>query len=905
MGNRFFWNDWNKTDRIGYLFFLSFVAIVAAVYLWCWAGGYDVSIDWLVNGSLTSVAPVVDGISGLSSSAFEFTSQLFLVNQKVLGSGYAFTTISVYLYLIFVTTGLVVCLAVSSFLPRFWFMVAMGLLMVLLISLRLELIGLFGIYDQTVTVSVFALFAGVSYYFNSVKPGASLIFRIVVFSAVTALLAVLIFFFSKSVSPFLIIASYAFIPFLLIAILFVLLVSHEVVYGILRISTGSSVMLNSNNTKHFVVLSLVYLLNIAMVQMRNSGFIDWDIYYVDVFVVFLISSVIGVWGVRSREVLYYNILPFYPYTAFLYLGVMMCCFGFISFHFYEGNDLVIEVIEDAIVFGHLGFGAMFFIYIIANFINYLLKNLPVYKIAYKEDNFPYFTSRLAGLIVVAALYYSSNEVPKYQGIGAFYSGMGDMYQRLDNSEKAKAMYAESAIYGVNNHKANYNLGMLEVKADDRITGFDRATQKKPSAFAYANLGLEYESEGKFFDALFAYQKGLSVYPDNAALKNNLAMMYGKTHVLDSTLYYLTQLSSGSFMNEVILANLLSVSATHQIDYLNFVDSARIASNERYDVGANAIAHSIVTGKGELPGKLILPTSSRLNLIKYAYVNNLALWAYSHPEDSDTALRVLDSYLMDEQNTDYKERLLFLKALVLYVQGHVGEAFSILKNLTHTSSIPGYYSTLLGVWSIQQGQPKLAFDFFDIAEEHKLDITDNYKALTLAMMGSEGELADLLVSMRSKGDSSLTYQRIEEAMEMPTLGQKQAAVNRKHIDRMIENARDLTAKGNLAEAEKIYSSLGAMNPFHDGAVLAVADFYSQKDETKAYDVLVKAIDINPYSENLIKRYIDQCFAMNLVNYAETGLLMLLDVMDKQTFSAYEQAFDLRKAEVISLQGEWVE
>ena len=73
--------------------------------------------------------------------------------------------------------------------------------------------------------------------------------------------------------------------------------------------------------------------------------------------------------------------------------------------------------------------------------------------------------------------------------------------------------------------------------------------------------------------------------------------------------------------------------------------------------------------------------------------------------------MLDTYLADENNGEYRERLLFLKAINSYASGKINEAFEILSNLQHTSSIAGYYSTLAGIWSMKQGAEKLAMELF--------------------------------------------------------------------------------------------------------------------------------------------------------------------------------------------------
>lgn len=902
MNRKFYWDSWDKEFRNYYRGLLGIVLILIAACGYLAYFSNDYSIEWLIKGSLKSISVALAGYQ-LPQGVLDLNTQLFLVDQKFVGAPVDLNPLSSYIYLSITTVGLLVGITMTTYLSRFWYTFSIGLTMVLIISLRFELLGLFGIYDQSITIGVFSLYACASYYFHSVNDSVEMKWRFISFSFITILIGMVVFFFSQTNQPFLYLTNYGFIPFLIICIAFIFLVSHEVIYGILRVSTDSASRLNSSNTKHFVILSLIYLLNVGLVQMRNSGFIDWDIFYVNGFFLLVVSSIIGFWGIKSREVLYGNILPFYPYTAFLYCGLLICCLSFIGFHFSQGNDVALEVVEDAIIFGHLGFGAMFFIYVIANFINYLIKNLPVYKIAYKEDNFPYFTSKLAGLIVVAALFFSSNQVAKYQGIAAFYNGIGDLYLQTDRVKEAKAMYHESAIYGVNNHKANYSLGFLMDEGSEKIRSFKKATIKKPSEYAFVNLGIEYERSNNFFEALFAYQDGLSRYPNSLPLRNNLALLYGKTNVLDSTLYYLTDLSSKGFKKEVVLSNLLSVCAEKGVPIEGLLSDSISNKESRYDVGANMMAIYDPESKSSVSSAIIEPTNFKLNLIKYAYVNNLSVKAYTQPQTG--VLDLLDGYLSEDDNYEYTERLRFLKAINMYALGMVGPAFKIMQELVHTSQDAAYYRTLLGIWSLEKGSAKLAIDYLDTSEEQRNILSDYYLIVALLKAGADEEAAAYYEKLQQKEDSLVSMEVLNQASAYSLRNQKLVASQAELVKGKLQQAREQESAGHNEEASSTYESLAYDNPFNEEVVLSSVGFFNgvMKDESKAYDILLASIEVNRYSEKLIKLYIDQCFRMNLLNYAESGLMKLLDVLSKDEFSEYEILFDERVRQVSAEDQDW--
>jgi hypothetical protein len=902
MEQNFYWEGWDKEYRNYYRFLLGVIGLLILSYIALLFLGNDASIDWVVKGSLRTLDMPLAGYD-LPSGILDFNTQLFLVEQKFMGGQMELIPAVSYLYFGVFAFGLIICLTMVSYLGKFWYTVSMGLFMIIIIGLRFELLGLFGLYDQTATIGIFLIYAISSYYFNSFSAEAEIKWRFLTFTGITILLGILIFLFSGVPKPFLYLATYSFIPAVVISIIFIFLVSHEIIYGILRISTDSSASLNRNNTKHFVILSLVYLLNVAMLQMRNSGYIDWNIFYVNAFFLLLISTVIGFWGLKSRENLYENTLPFYPYTAFLFCGLLICCFSFIGYHLYQQNDVAIEVIEDTIVFGHLGYGSMFFLYVIINFVNYLTQNLPVYKIAYKEDNFPYFTARLAGIIVVAALYLSTGQVAQFQGVAAFYNGLGDLYQQTDRTTSALAMYTESSRYGRNNHKANYNLGRMSEDENKRINSFRSASVKQPSEFSFINLGLEYEKNNQFFEALFAYQEGLEKFPSSAPLKNNLALLFNKTDVIDSTLFYLSDLSSAGFKKEVVLSNLLSVCADKGLIYNSLVSKDDLDDSDRFDINANLVANLAKYGYDSISTPIITSESSRLNLFSYAYINNLAINSYAQPNEE--VLSMINVFLSNEDNSDFHERLLFLKALNMYSLGKVGGAFEILSNLIHNSNIPEHYRALAGIWSLEQGSPKLAVNFLDVNSDKRDKLGNYYLALAYGALGDDELVNRQLESMKLEGDSLFTYSFLKEALtselKNKNILSRQSAVVASKLQRANESGDQA---GELTSA--LYRTLGLDNPFNEEAVLASVAYFNKQEEeqSEAYDILLKAIDINPYSETLIKSYIDQCFIMNYFSYAESGLMKLLDVVTMDEFKEYEAEFeDKKRALEFELDASW--
>ena len=147
-----------------------------------------------MKGNLSTLDIPVVGYY-LPAGLLDFNVQLFLVEQKFMGGQMALNPVISYLYLALLSFGLMICFTMISYLGKFWYAVSMGLFMILVIGLRFELLGLFGFYNQTVTIGIFLSYTIASFYFNSFSIQIEIKWRFLVFSGITILLSTLIHFF--------------------------------------------------------------------------------------------------------------------------------------------------------------------------------------------------------------------------------------------------------------------------------------------------------------------------------------------------------------------------------------------------------------------------------------------------------------------------------------------------------------------------------------------------------------------------------------------------------------------------------------------------------------------------------------------------------------------------------------
>lgn len=434
-----FWSEWELSYRITFKVLAVLLIVLMGSLLTFHFTEYSYFFEWQITAYMQEVLyPIFSNHSDFLESTVN--TEISLLLQKVSG-GYSLLPIwLIYTFLILVYLSISGALTIVSYISRFWFIIAMGLFILLLTGAGIGRLGILGLGTEMAVGLMSLLFIGPAYYFNSINIGVSMRFRFLSFIGLMLLAGVIISFGSSLTNPILQLAYFSYWPAIIITVVFILLVGHEVVYAMLSITTQAAGVKSSSNAVHFIVFSSVYLLSLVLLYLKSIRYIDWDMYYLDPILLLSVSTVLGVWGLKGREVLYRNTLPFQPYALLLYCTLAVVCYTSILLFKFSGNDSSLEVIENAIIYGHIAFGGMFFIYIIANFVTLLLKNLPVYKVAFKEDNFPYATSRLAGLIGVAAFFFASNYAPLSQSVSGYFNGLGDMNLTLGRPEVAKTYY---------------------------------------------------------------------------------------------------------------------------------------------------------------------------------------------------------------------------------------------------------------------------------------------------------------------------------------------------------------------------------------------------------------------------------------------------------------------------------
>ena len=722
MNQFFFWQSWHPESRRVYMVLLF---LLAGVIIWfgvSYLRGLDNVVAWERLSNVDRVSLPTDEVS-VGVFDFSYQADYYLITESYRGSNLRISPTAAYLLLSFLTLTMIFLFVIISTFRNFWFYFGSLLLIALILGMKWEQLQLFGSSGRLGAGVVMVLYLPATYFFQKLRPDYGLLPRLLTFTGITLILAVLIHFFSEVDHPALYLISYGLVVPIALGLFFVLIVGHEIISFFLKLITQNNTPTSKNTLLHFSAITVIYLGNLGLLVLKNIRIIDWDILYVDAFLLLIIATLIGIWGFRDRENQYQYIISFQPLGAYLYVVLAIVTFAALGFFAATANDPVLETFEDMIIYSQIGYGIIFYVYVIGNFIQGLATNQRVYRILYQPPNLPYGTLQIVGLVATLAFFARAGLFPFYQAVAGYNNGLGDLYQYEDDAFLAEQHYKLGDQYGYKNHRSNYALGALARQQNDLALTtfyFNEAVQKNPSPQAYVNLGSAFLETNQFFEAVFALREGLQKFPQNAYLQNNLALTFGQTSVLDSALYYLQRAGTDEEVRAPSEANTLALLTRSQTNVPMAIDSLvdEVASDTSYlPIQINALSFLERYG-----GSPLLSDSFRwqkrgdslMNSLQFAHLYNHLM---VQPPGVDTALiRQAQQRAQADQGV-YNEPLSFALALALYRANRVVDALKIIDRLQSVNIFKkGYYLHLMGLWTLEQRAPLIAARYFAQAQE---------------------------------------------------------------------------------------------------------------------------------------------------------------------------------------------
>jgi len=764
----YFWKNWSTAHRIAVWAGLGLLLAGLVGLLTTWTLGLANVVRWDVLSELTTV-PVSVSVFSDGLLDYPIPGSAYLITEQFVASGMSLNLLALRLLALGVCLGLALVMAALPRLGRWPFLLSMGLLILILASFRLEALQLPGLLGTALSgrlpfLLLVVLFGGLAYYFHAFRPDAPLAIRLLLFLLLS--LGSWLFFHQVAGVPFPAptFLSYALPGLFLLTIVFVFVISSEIIAGLVYLTSMPRSGGRPLGLNNLLIIAGLYLVNLLLVWLSNTKRIDWSPILISPFLLYLVSVVLGFWGLRQPLRQSEGGLSYRESGAFLYLGLALIATLTLTYAFVVANDPLIEALEDIILYSHLASGVAFLFYVLVNFYPLYRQQLAVHKVLYKPMRFSLTQTRVVAAIGTATLLAMQNFFTLNQAIAGYFNNLGDVHAATGELRVAEQYYRLAISSEFQNHKSNYALASLALQQGDKATAavhFQRALLKQPSPQAYAALSTVLLEDNLFFEAVKTLQGGIRTFPRSGELQNNLGYLYAKTSVADSAYYYLAAATGNTSQDEVPQTNLLAfwVKNPRLLGLDSLAKATEARTYEPHE--ANRAAVDLLRQASEKPETYrpgwLADTASTdgLSVGKFARLYNYAL--LNRKPDS-TLLRTLPRLEQNPANQDFVDDLLFARAVANYYTGDQRTAFELTSQLAEGNSRTGaYYQSVTGLWLMEQGLYRKAAE---ILGENTDTLSAYYRAVAFTKVGALVE-AQSLWDMASRNDPNV--QKLADAL----------------------------------------------------------------------------------------------------------------------------------------------
>lgn len=843
-----------------------FIACIVSM-LWSYSSGFENAIDW----GVTTTAEVIEFPAWTLETdlmTHEIKGEKYLLSERYTGSEIKRNIVQDYAFTGIIWLGICIVLVTSTYLKRYPFFITVALFALFINRLNLFEIGLFGVQSKLITLLPAILFIVPLVIFHEYKKTTPFLVRISSLVSLSVILLLGINDGTQFIDHF--IANSLF-GISICALIFLFIIGEEIVYSILHVVTSGKG--GKSNHLHFLILSVIYLGNLVLYYLNKSGLFENSFFLFDPFILLAISCLVSLWSLKfKREFLarYLDIPTLYS----LFLGFGVIALTFLTHQMIRGNDAVYQAFHYFILYFHIGFGTLFFLYIIGNFIDPLIKGLEIHKIVYKERNFPYASARLGGFFAVLAFYFLAGQEPYNLLKSGYYNYLSKEALTENNHLLAKEYALQASYLGYNTHYANYWLGWNEKKRDAEYpakTYFLSASQRFPSPYALVNYGN--------LDSEFNANKVQAIYEEklrkksSGEIENNLGLLHLAKGAFDRALNYFENAQPLDRWNYAPQVN-----KWNTFKRMELIDSSKIESDYvegNFGVKANILTTQVINHNLSFEYKDIERAGY---LHRQSYLLNSS-YLFSH-DSVESLIRHEISQSTDGTSNDRLRKAL---AIHLYNKGEVNKAFMMFDYLqAHAHQYyKGEYLDAMGKLALDQGAYRLAKDFFDQAIELRSTKSLFSSLEVLARMGKEEEIPnELLRALKRNPELTETSNQFLEKL--------------KRFESNPPASRSMPQMENLPDSALI--AIGGSNAFHTTQVVAVVEELNQREASGGYELLVDAMEINPYSTVLLKEYSLAALNWNLIEYADQSLAKLKELLTESEFNAFAKSYDARKKEI---------
>ena len=624
-------------------------------------------------------------------------------------------------------------LALISSLKKLYFIGAAGLVIFLLTFSGINGLNLGGVASNYALIgmmlgSIMPMVV-ISFFF----PNMNLLGRFLWIFLIGTLGFFLLISFSDLPNPWLWMAENATFPAAIISTFFFLHIGHAVISGItvvlIKLNKGTGIRISI----HLLVVFTLYFILLMSTLLSVMGEINLPFPTFPPIILMLLAAALG-YGILKLKIEQTEQAYDDPLVgkSFYWIGFAFAVLTWTKADF-SGNQPLFEFFNHIFLYGQISLSLLFFLYLMANFLDILNSGKDVEKVIFKPQSFAYFHMRIGsimGLIIVAVF---ADVVIGNQLGTASTNISADYYYQSKKPLEAAILYENSWLQYRRNKKAKNAAAHLRFELRDQTLAMEHLVQSFDYAPTVPNILLlssKLHQQDKIFDALFYLEKGLEIFPDNPYLLNNLALFYSKLNRPGDALAGLEKLPA---KNEVGQSNRLALMVKHNIQPKSEVP---ILDDLPYKLNYLAYANKQGNYANFTLNTDFLPENYHL---KTALLRNQ--WSNKTEGNLEKDLQLIDSLIALEQMSfeerNYKES----RILRTLQDGHINETLKYLNGmaLSYPNSAGYYHSFAARILAGQLDLQKAAVDIL-VATERGFE---NYQPYHLAILYFGGKQAEAI------------------------------------------------------------------------------------------------------------------------------------------------------------------
>lgn len=528
---------------------------------------------------------------------------------------------------------------------------------------------------------------------------------------------------SEIPAPWLWLAENSVFPATMVSVIFLLHIGHAFISGssilLIKLNKGTGIKI----TWHIIFIILIYFFLVFFSFLDITGEVDLPFPILPPVILMLIGGLIGYY-VLQFKIQQTDQIYSHPDIgkSFFWIGFAVTTITW-AWVMFKDNQPLIEFFNHIFIYGQVALSLLFFLYLMSNFSEILNSGKDIEKIIFKPQFFAYFHMRIGATMAIVVLAIYADGIIGVQLASGSSNINAEYYYQTDQPLQAAILYESSWIQYRKNDKAKNTAAHLRFSLNQSNLAMENLYQvfdNSPSVINTLLLSSKLHQQEKITDAVFYLERGLSYFPGNPYLANNLSLLYSKLNKPTKAVSMIEEIDAE---NPVLQANLLGLKVKHRQEHSA---KATIPDDLIYRINYLVLENT----KGNFASFELNTTDISDNYyLKTAILRNQWTNNVTAPLASDLA--IIDSLVAQEQvsfeEMNYRES----RILRTLQESFINET---LKYLNGTAMIhpnaAGYYHSisakiLLGEWDFE----KSAVDIL-VAEERGFQ---NFQPIHLAVL----------------------------------------------------------------------------------------------------------------------------------------------------------------------------